>query len=63
MSASSIINFYLRANAKRTYFGFYLLLPFQLSGTAGVKNERHHLKERLATVSFLKLTVLCSPKS
>lgn len=45
--ASSIINFYLRANATRTYFRFCLLLPFQLSGTAGVKNERHHLKEKL----------------
>ena len=41
--ASSIMNFYLRANAKRTYFSFWLLLPFQLSGAAGVRNERRHL--------------------
>ena len=62
-SASSIINFYPRANAKRTYFSFCLLLPFQLSGTAGVKNESAALKKGCATVSFLKLTALCCPQS
>ena len=55
-SASSIINFHPRANAKRTYFSFCLLLPFQLSGTAGVKNESAALKKGCAMVSFLKLT-------